>query len=458
MSNNDKAIWDDRWERFRMGLMRNGVEPKFHDFYRVWVRTFVKSIKPKRLGEVERDDVEHFYIQLIREEKKSWQVRQADEALHLFLGEVMPLKWVERDWPEFEVGLEQSPAKGNDVSFERESKETRRSALTGRTDQGELPDRYQIFIQQVEERLRVDRYSYRTEQTYVDWIRRFLIFTMPESRESLSSEDVREYLEYLALIRGVSAGTQNQAFSALLLLYAKVLKRPIEKMEGVHRSATSRRLPVVMSVPEVERLLDELEGTSRLMGRLMYGSGLRVTECVRLRIKDIDFDQNHIVVRLGKGNKDRIVPLPEPMREELEQHIAQVRLVYDSDRRDNVAGVYMPDALAVKYPKAPVDWGWFWLFPSEKRSVDPRSNQVRRHHCHQGSVQQVVKRAAKRAGMVKPVSPHTLRHSFATHLLEEGADIRTVQEILGHGDVSTTMIYTHVMNRPGLSVRSPLKK
>ena len=287
-------------------------------------------------------------------------------------------------------------------------------------------------------------------------MRRFLLFVRPEQRANLDRESLEEYLNYLALKRRVGASTQNQALNAILFVFRHVLKEGVGTLEGVHRSPTSRRLPVVLSKQEVASLVEQMRGVGRLIAQLLYGSGLRVLECVALRVKDIDFGNNYVVVREGKGGKDRFVPLPTTLIEPLKAHLMEVHGLWERDRALGHERVFMPDALSVKYPAAATEWGWFWVFPSENQSIDPWSKKLRRHHMHEGSIQQLVKRSARRAGLVKPVTPHTLRHSFATHLLEAGYDIRTVLELLGHSDVSTTMIYTHVLNKPGIAVRSPL--
>jgi integron integrase len=312
-------------------------------------------------------------------------------------------------------------------------------------------------VEAARERLRTLRYAFRTEQTYLAWIERFLVFAGTAEEQALRRGVLEDYLDYLALVRRVSAGTQNQALNAVLFFFKEVLGRPAGALEDVVRAPVSRRIPVVLSRGEVMRLLAELSGPNQLAGQLMYGAGLRVMECMRLRVQDVDFDQELIVVRGGKGDKDRRTPLPRTAAGPLRAHLEGVaRPRWEKDRAMGVEGVFLPDALEEKYRNAPMEWGWFWVFPSEELSVDPWTGKLRRHHVHAGSVQQAVKRAAQRAGMVKPVSPHTLRHSFATHLLESGADIRTVQELLGHADVSTTMIYTHVLNKPGVVVKSPL--
>jgi len=266
---------------------------------------------------------------------------------------------------------------------------------------------------------------------------------------------VKEYLEYLATVREAAASTQNQALNALVFFYAHALKKPFGDMGGFVKAKRPQRLPEVMTRDEVEALLGQMHGVSALMAGLMYGGGLRLMECVRLRVKDIDFSRHQIMVRDGKGQKDRVTMLPERFVPPLKEHLARVKAIYEEDRSRGVPGVYMWPALARKYPKAATEWRWQYVFPAKGLSVDPRSATVRRHHISESVAQKAVKEAAFRAGITRRVSCHTLRHSFATHLLEARYDIRTVQELLGHANVSTTMIYTHVLNRPGLSVQSP---
>jgi integron integrase len=304
--------------------------------------------------------------------------------------------------------------------------------------------------------MRLRRYALRTEESYRDWIRRFLSFHEGADPAALSEEEVREYLEYLAVARNVSASTQNQALSALLFLYGTVLERPLGDLKEVVRARRPQRLPVVLSRNEVQRLLDVMEGTLGLISRVLYGTGLRLMEGLRLRVKDLDFDRGQIVVREGKGDKDRVVMLPSALREPLRTHLARVRVLWESDRAVGLPGVWMPDALDRKYPEAGKEWAWMWVFPAKRLAVDPRTGIQRRHHAHETAVQRAVKTAAGLARIEKKVACHTLRHSFATHLLERGTDLRSVQELLGHNSVETTQIYTHVMRRPGIGVMSPL--
>ena len=451
------ARWDDRWIRFRMALKNRGVEPRFQDYYRAWVLGFLGFIKPKKYEVATADDVREFLEKLSGESKKEWQLRQAEEGVRVFFQEVEPQRWA-GNWPtdllaNVKLGIdEQGPA---DVG-RHPTQGAATLAFAGREDTGDLPERYAPFLEQTTEALRLERYSYRTEQSYLEWVRRFLIFAQPASRADLRWWQVKEYLEYLTLKRRVASSTLNQALSALQFLFRGVLKRKAGGMEDVKRPAQGQRLPTVLTREEVGRLFDEMEGQGKLMAELMYGSGLRVMECVRLRIKDVDFGNRYIVVRAGKGNKDRRVPLPKKVVPALEAQIEVARERWNKDRELGVEGVFLPEALSVKYIHAATEWGWFWVFPADGLSTDPWTKKIRRHHMGENGVQQLVRRCALRAGLTKPVTPHTLRHSFATHLLEGGADIRTVQELLGHSDVSTTMIYTHVLGRPGIVAASPL--
>ena len=304
--------------------------------------------------------------------------------------------------------------------------------------------------------MRLRRYSLRTEEAYRDWIRRFLRFHGDAPPGTLAEAEVREYLEYLAVARNVSASTQNQALSALLFLYQTVLELPLGELGDVVRARRPQRLPVVLSRAEVQRLLDVMEGTPGLIARTLYGTGLRLMEGLQLRVKDLDFERGQIVVREGKGDKDRVVMLPTSLREGLKTQLARVRVMWESDRAAGQPGVWMPDALDRKYPKAGEEWAWMWVFPARRLSVDPRSGIERRHHAHETAVQRAVKSAALLARIDKRVGCHTLRHSFATHLLERGTDLRSVQELLGHLSVETTQIYTHVMRQPGIGVLIPL--
>ncbi len=272
----------------------------------------------------------------------------------------------------------------------------------------------------------------------------------------MGAAEVEAFLSDLAVRRDVSASTQNQALAALLFLYKQVLKQELPWLGEVVRAKKPARLPVVLSIDEVQRILNQLDGDVGLIARLLYGGGLRLMEGVRLRVKDVDFSRNEIIIRDGKGQKDRVTVMPASLVLPLKQHITLVRAIHQSEVAAGRGDVYLPDALARKYPNAPWEWAWQYVFPAAGLSVDPRSGSVRRHHLDEKRVQRAFKRAVAQSGIAKLATPHTLRHSFATHLLESGQDIRTVQELLGHADVKTTMIYTHVLNRGGLAVLSPL--
>jgi len=312
------------------------------------------------------------------------------------------------------------------------------------------------FLDQMRTFMRARRYSRRTEQAYVDWVRRFILFHAKRHPRELGEEEIVEFLSDLAVKRKVSASTQNQAFCALLFLYEQFLERKLGRLDSALRASKPSRLPVVLSREEVRAVLAHIRPPYRLMLELIYGSGLRLLECLRLRIKDVDFDYGRIIVRDEKGMKDRVTMLPGRLRRPLEEHLAHAKAVHERDLQLGFGSVYLPDALERKYPNAHRSWMWQYVFPAAKRSVDPVSGRVRRHHVLEKNLQNAAANAVRAAGITKPASCHTLRHSFATHLLEDGYDIRTVQELLGHKDVSTTMIYTHVLNKPGIGVKSPL--
>jgi integron integrase len=308
------------------------------------------------------------------------------------------------------------------------------------------------------ERVRLAHYSLRTERVYLQWIVRFIRFHGLRHPGSLGAEQVMAYLSSLATQRHVAASTQNQALAAILFLYKHVLRQELPWMDGIARAKVPKHLPVVLSHSEARALLEQMEGEHELMARLMYGTGLRLSECLQLRVKDIDLERREVTVRQGKGGKDRLTMFPVSLIEPMKAHLRRVRHVHAADREAGVPGVELPHAYARKNPGAAVDWGWFWVFPQDHLSVDPREQIRRRHHTYGQTFQRALQRAARRSGLVKPMTSHVLRHSFATHLMEAGYDIRTVQELLGHKDVSTTMIYTHVLNRGGRGVVSPLDR
>ena len=314
------------------------------------------------------------------------------------------------------------------------------------------------LLDQLRHRLRAKHYSIRTEEAYVDWVRRYILFHHKVHPRELNAPDVEAFLTHLAVNRNVSASTQAQAKSALLFLYREVLEIELPWLDRVVSAKVPQRLPVVLTQDEVRRLLAGMRGAPRLIANLLYGSGLRLLEAMRLRVKDVDFERHEILVRDGKGGKDRVTMLPEYVAGDLKIHLIVVRQLHAEDLATGNGRVYLPYALAQKYPNAASEWMWQYVFPSHRTSTDPRSGEIRRHHGDGKAVQRALRQALRSSGIDKPATPHTLRHSFATHLLQSGYDIRTVQELLGHKDVSTTMIYTHVLNRGGRGVVSPLDR
>ena len=314
------------------------------------------------------------------------------------------------------------------------------------------------LVHRIRSAIRVRHYSVRTERAYMHWIRRFVVFHGRRHPAELGGAEVTEFLNHLATVENVAAATQAQALSAVLFLYKAVLGIELPWLDEVIRAKRPRRLPSVLEKHEVLRLLEAMEGEHALMARLMYGTGMRIGECVSIRVKDLNLDRRELVVRDGKGGKDRVTLVPASLLESLREALERSRRVFEADRLAERAGVSLPYALERKYPNAGKMWGWHWVFPMDHLAVDPESSVVRRYHVYDQSLARAIALAARKAKLAKPVTSHTLRHSFATHLLDEGYDIRTIQELLGHKDVNTTMIYTHVLNRGGRGVVSPLDR
>ena len=378
------------------------------------------------------EEAESAYLWQIGKMYEKWQVKQAQHALSMY-----------RHYLETEVANEDK-ANSSDTS----------SASKGEARQ--FDHVWREYAEKIREYLRLQQKSYRTEQTYLNWIRRFYSFVEGRDPRRLSAEEARQFLSHLSVKENVSSSTQNQALNALLYFYRNALDSDLGDIGKAVRAPKKERLPVVLSQQEVQQLLSHLHGEGYLMAALSYGAGLRLSESIRLRVQDIDLERGVLTVRGGKRDKDRQTVLPNELIGPLREHLKAVRAVYDQDRKDNVAGVHLPKALARKYKNANKEWEWFWLFPADQLSVDPRTKEVRRHHVAQVTFQRYVKKAAKAAGIPKRVTVHTLRHSFATHLVEKGYDIRTIQELLGHSDVRTTMVYTHIASRNALGIRSPL--
>ncbi len=314
------------------------------------------------------------------------------------------------------------------------------------------------LLDQVRHVLQLKHMSYRTEEAYVQWMKRFIVFHHKRHPSTMGAAEIRAFLTHLAVDSKVAASTQNVALQALLFLYRQVLKQPLAEVEDFERAKAPGRIPSVLTQEEVAQVLGQLHGTPRLMASLLYGAGLRLMECVRLRVKDLDFPSAQITVHDGKGAHDRVTVLPQTLIEPLQRQLATTRARHEEDLAEGYGEVYLPYAFDRKDPGAATSWAWQYVFPASQRSLDPRAGKERRHHVSESVLQKAVKQAIRRAGIAKRGSCHTLRHSFATHLLEEGSDIRTVQELLGHKDVTTTMIYTHVLQRGGRGVRSPLDR
>ncbi|TVQ93578.1 MAG: integron integrase [Chromatiaceae bacterium] len=447
------------WDRYVALLERERIPESARRWYVLRAQAFVEAMRPKRLGELTAEEIKAFFPRYAREQRLSdWQYRQTVEAVQLLLVQLGACPAAQQvEWDFLVEAGQVLPA----------DHPTRMGAVTPAAVIDGSP-RYSAattdrpLLKQLAQVLRAGHYALRTEQTYVDWCHRFVRYLEGDARHppgdysSVGATEVQRFLTHLAVDRQVSASTQNQALNALVFLFRHVLERPLDDMRFGRAKAT-QRLPVVLSTDEVRALLDALTGTPALLARLLYGTGMRLMEGVRLRVGDLDFDHRRIVVRNGKGGKDRVVPLPERLMEPLRAQLGRVAVLHEEDLAGGAGFVYLPHALARQAPNAPREWIWQYVFPSARLSADPKAGVVRRHHLHEAGFQKVLKAAGQQAQIAKRVNSHCLRHSFATHLLQAGYDIRTVQELLGHQDVATTMIYTQVMNRPGVvPVRSPM--
>ncbi len=444
------------WDKYINFVHLKGVKEPFDRWYVIRAEEFIKQCGNRRLAEQTPEDVSDFFSMIGRKNAlKPWQFAQTVDAIQILFMELVEVPWAQSfDW----AGWKGS-AKTLDANHPTLKRDLEAVADTTADDSGSwdaLSDDSKTRLEQLKRVIRRRQYSIRTEEAYLQWVRRFLNYHSESTSAQLNSEMVVAYLEYLAVRRKVGASTQNQALNALVFFFEHVLETPLGELGSFARAKRPKRLPVVLSRREIRDLLSELEGTFSLMGELLYGAGLRLMECVRLRVQEVDFDYAHILVRDGKGKKDRVVPLPKRSMEALRQHLSKVKELHEEDLAKGLGEVYVPEALARKYPSAGRQWGWQYVFASLRLSVDPRSGALRRHHIHENGMQKAIKSAREKARISKRVSCHALRHSFATHLLESGYDIRTIQELLGHSDVSTTMIYTHVLNRPGITTASPL--
>ena len=411
---------------FRKALALRGRPDSKMEWYLIWARRFAACLAGRPLHLATRNDAEGFLTTLASSPGiNPWQVEQATDALTILLGSVFGQEWARA------IQIPAAPPPP-DVPLPK----------------GNEP------AEQLRYAIRCRRYSVRTEESYVFWVNRFLAFCR-DGGIGQDADSVRAFLERLVMAERMSASTQGQALNALVFYFKHVVGTPFGGLGEFQRSKRPRKLPVVLSREEVRRLLDAVDAPYRLPTALLYGGGMRLMEALRLRVKDIDLDRRQISVRDGKGQKDRMTVLPERWRERLVAHLADVRMLHARDLELGYAGTTFWPALERKYPGAPREWAWQYVFPASRLCVDPATGKARRHHLHETVLQRAIRQAARKADIAKPVGCHTLRHCFATHLLETGADIRTVQELLGHSDVSTTMIYTHVLNRPGLAVRSP---
>ena len=447
------------WDHFIAYVRNKGIKDHVVRWYVRRAEQYIRASPNQPLVQHTARHVEQYLRGIGRKHQlQPWQFRQVVEALQILFVDLVGAAWAGHfDWEYWLASARELETHHATVARSHDPLPRRAAQQPSPPSHDEVRQGHQEIVQRLKAEIRRRHYSIRTEQAYVSWLVRYLAFHGSNDPRQMGPTEVVAFLEYLAVHRGVSASTQNQALNALVFVYDQVLAQSLGTLEAFSRAKRPRTLPVVLSRPEVTRLLKAMDDdtTVALMAGLLYGSGLRLMECVRLRVHDLDFDYRQIVVRDAKGRKDRVVPLPERYREALTQHLGRVKKLHEEDVQRGLGGVYLPEALARKYPNAAHEWGWQYVFPSGRLSVDPRSGKVRRHHLHENGLQKAVKKAAQSAGITKKVNCHALRHSFATHLLEAGYDIRTVQELLGHADVSTTMIYTHVLNKPGLSVKSP---
>ncbi len=418
---------------------------------------YIKAFPDKRLADHNPEDVVSYLEQQGRAGRiQDWQFRQLVDAIQNLFS-MLGVSWLsDVDWQFWMDSAASLTEVHPTVAGSLPAKATIEK-LSGRkgSQLSAVRKLHADLLEKLLIVLRTKGYSIRTEQSYESWVSRFIEFCQNQDPAGLGKVEVVSFLQHLAVGRNVAESTQNQALNALVFFYDKVLEQPLGDLGDFVRVKRPKRRPVVLTRIEVAKLIDHMEGRQKLMASLLYGTGMRLMDCIRLRVQDIDFGYYQIVVRDGKGKKDRVVPLPEGLVSDLTAHLEKVRKLHEADLEKGFGEVYLPYAYDRKSPKAAKEWGWQYVFPSGRLSVDPRSGKTRRHHIHENGLQKAVKKAAQQAQITKRVNCHALRHSFATHLLESGYDIRTVQDLLGHANVSTTMIYTHVLNRGGRGVKSP---
>lgn len=450
------------WDKYLKQVIAQGAKPATARWYVLRAEEYLRTTSHEKIEQHQSSDV-LAYLELVGRKRslEGWQFRQIIRSLEILFSDATKTPWTKSfDWAYWYASARN--LSHNHATIAREPKADISPVVQSPAKSGTpkefdlLRETHAVVLSKLINEIRRRAYSIRTEQVYEQWVLRFLRFNKPFGAHELGADDVARFLEYLAVERHVAASTQNQALSAFVFFYADVLKTPLSDIKDFARAKRPRRLPVVLTRSQISALFACLNGIQSLMVRLMYGTGMRLMECVRLRVKDIDFQYHQITIRDAKGAKDRVVPLPETLVNELQENLNKVREMHDKDLADGFGYVFLPDALTRKFVNAPREWIWQYAFPSGRLSVDPRSGNTRRHHMHENTLQKSIKRATRQARIDKKVTSHTLRHSFATHLIESGYDIRTVQELLGHADVSTTMIYTHVLNRGGKGVKSPL--
>ena len=454
------------WDNYIYKTKAYNIKPKVARWYVRHAEQYIKAHPNQRLGSHTPREIEEYLREKGRNPRlEDWQFRQIVEALKILFVEMVRASWASGfPWHEWSAAAESLPASHATVARDYQAVGAQNSDEEGVEAVDRDSELYNLVYQRFPEhirgmisQIRTRHYSIRTERAYLDWLLRYVRFHSMGDPAKLAEPHITQFLEHLVLQRKVSGNTQKQALNALVFFYKQVLQRELNDTIVFRRSKKPRRLPVVLTRDEIKQLFGHLEGPmQKLMANLLYGCGMRLMECVRLRVLDVDFGYQQIVVREAKGGKDRVVPIPQKLVADLRQQIDKVKTLHEEDLAQGFGKVYLPEALSRKYPNAEKELRWQYVFPSSTIARDPRSDVFRRHHVHENGLQKHIKRAAEQAGITKKVNCHALRHSFATHLLESGYDIRTVQELLGHADVSTTMIYTHVLNTPGVSVVSPL--
>ena len=442
------------WTNYQNLLDLNGIKKPFDRWYVIRIENYIDAHQKEKLLQHTSTHLEDWFIELGRNNRlKNWQFEQAVWALKILFVDLLHLDWANKfPWKNTIINYEERPINktpsytnsNNDNFFYKEKNST------------SLLAQYSIPLEPMIKIIRLKNYSIRTEQAYSQWMARFFSFHQTITIDTLDEKHIIKFLEYLVIKRNVAASTQKQCLNAIVFYFRYVLKKDMGDITDFTKSKRAKHLPTVLTKSETLLIINELEGVYQLMTKLLYGAGLRLMECIRLRVKDIDFGYKQIIVRNAKGKKDRVVPLPTSIIDDLNRQLEQTKFRHEQDLKKGLGHAYLPHALEEKYPNAATELMWQYIFPSHKLSVDPRSGAIRRHHIHETGLQTHIKKASRKLKINKQISSHTFRHSFATHLLEAGSDIRTVQELLGHSDVSTTMIYTHVLNQGGLGVTSPL--